>query len=54
MCQTKTVPVSLLFNLVLLVAASFCVYQARTENKEGHNSEIKSQGPCKASTRSLV
>ena len=44
MCQTKTVLVSL--PLISLVAASFCIYQAHTENKEGHHSEIKSQGPC--------
>ena len=44
MCETKAVAVSI--SLILLVAASFCVYQAHTENKVGHQSKIKSQGPC--------
>ena len=45
MCETKAVlvPISILFP----VAASFCIYQAHTENKVGHHSKIKSQGPCK-------
>ena len=43
MCQTKAVLVSL--SLSLLVAASFSIYQAHTENKVVHQSEIKSQGP---------
>ena len=42
MCETKAVAVSIL----LLVAASFCLYQALTENKKTHHSKIKSQGPC--------
>ena len=41
---TKAVRVSI--SLILLVAASFCIYQAHTENKVGHHSNIKSQGPC--------
>ena len=44
MCETKAVVVSIL--LVLLVAASFCIYQAHTENEVGHHSQSKSQGPC--------
>ena len=44
MCETKAVVVSI--SLFLLVAASFWIYQAQTENKVGHHSEIKSQGPC--------
>ena len=44
MCETKAVVVSI--SLILLVAASFCIYQAHTENKLGHHSKIKSQGPC--------
>ena len=45
MCETKVVVVSI--SLILLVAASFCIYQAHTENKGGHHSKIKKQGPCK-------
>ena len=41
MCETKAVVVSI--SLILLVAASFCIYQAYTENKVGHHSKIKSQ-----------
>ena len=44
MCETKAVVISL--SLILLVAASFCIYQAHTENKVGHHSKNKSQGPC--------
>ena len=44
MCETKAVVVSI--SLFLLVAASFWIYQAQTENKVGHRSKIKSQGPC--------
>ena len=44
MCDTKAVVVSI--SLFLLVAESFCIYQAQTENKVGHHSKIKSQGPC--------
>ena len=44
MCQKKAVVVSL--SIFLLVAASFCIYQAQTENKVGHHSEIKSESPC--------
>ena len=45
MCETKEVVVSI--SLILLVAAIFCIYQAHTENKVGHHSNIKCQGPCK-------
>ena len=44
MCETKAVVVSI--SLFLLVAASFCIYQAQTDNKMRHHSKIKSQGPC--------
>ena len=44
MCETKAVAVSI--SLILLVAASFWIYQAHTENKVGYHSEIESQGPC--------
>ena len=44
MFETKAVVVSI--SSILLVAASFCIYQAQTENKVGHHSEIKSQGRC--------
>ena len=43
MCEKKAVVRSM--SLILLVAASFCIYQAHTENKVGHHSKIKSQGP---------
>ena len=44
MCETKAVVVSI--SLILLVAASFCMYQAHTEKKVGHHSEIKSESSC--------
>ena len=44
MCEIKAVVLSI--SLILLVAACFCIYQAHTENKMGHHSKIKSQGPC--------
>ena len=44
MFKTKAVVVSI--SLFLLVAASFCLYQAQTEKKVGHHSKIKSKGPC--------
>ena len=44
MCGTKAVVVSI--SLILLVAASFCIYQAHTENKVRNHSKIKSQDPC--------
>ena len=43
MCETKAVVVSV--PLILLVAASFCIYQTHTENKVGHHSNIKNQCP---------
>ena len=45
MCGTQTVPVALF--VTLLVAASFCSYQAHIEKKVGRYSEIKSEGSCK-------
>ena len=44
MCETKAVVVSI--SLFLLIAASFCLYQAQTEKKVGHYSQIKSESPC--------
>ena len=44
MCKTKAVVGSL--SLVSLVAASFCIYQAHTQNKVEHHSKINSQHPC--------
>ena len=44
MCETKEVVVTI--SIILIVAASFCIYQAHTENKLGHHSKIRSQGPC--------
>ena len=44
MRETEAVLVSI--SLILLVAASFCIYQAHTENRLGHHSKIKSQSPC--------
>ena len=44
-CERKTFLVSLSF--VSLVATSFCIHQAQTENNVGHHSEIISQGHCK-------
>ena len=44
MCETKAVVVSI--SLILTEAASFCIYHAHTENKGGHHSKVKSQGPC--------
>ena len=44
MCETKAVVVSI--SKVLIVATSFRIYQAHTENTVGHHSKIKSQGPC--------
>ena len=44
MWETKTVLVS--SSIILLVAASFCIYQAHTETEMRHHNKIKSQGPC--------
>ena len=44
MCETKAVVVSI--SLILLVAASFCIYQAHTENKVGQHREIKIESLC--------
>ena len=52
MCETKAVVVSI--SIILLVAASFCIYQAQTENKVGQQSQIKSESPCEKSTKSNV
>ena len=42
----QTTAVFLSISLILLAAASFCIYQAQTENKVGQHSKIKGQGPC--------
>ena len=44
MCETKAVVVSI--SLILLVAASFFIYQAHTEKKVGQHREIKSESLC--------
>ena len=44
MRETKAVVVAI--SIILLIAASFSIYQAHTENKVGHHSKIRSQGPC--------
>ena len=44
MCETKAVALSI--SLILLVAASFCIYQPHTENKVGQHGEIRSENPC--------
>ena len=44
MCEKKAVVVSV--SILLLVAASFCIYRAQTENKMGHHNKIKGQSPC--------
>ena len=44
MWEIKTVLLSL--SLVLLAAASFCIYKGLIEKKPGHQSEIRVQGPC--------
>ena len=43
MCDAKAAVVSI--SRILLVAASFCLYQAHTQNKVEHHSKIKIQGP---------
>ena len=43
MCEMEEALVSL--SKILLIAASFCVYQAHTEKEVGQHSRIKSQGP---------
>ena len=42
--ETKAVLVSL--SIFVLVAASFCIYHAHTEEKVGHHSKIRKQGAC--------
>ena len=44
MCEAKSI--LLLISMILLKASFFCNNQAHTENKVGHHSKIKSQGPC--------
>ena len=44
MCETKAVVVSI--SLIIMVAASFCIYQTQTEKKVGHRSQVKSESPC--------
>ena len=49
MCETKTVLVSVW--LILLAAASFCIYHAHTQNEVGHHSKIKVKVLGKASKK---
>ena len=44
MCEIKTV---LIVAALLLAATGFCIYQANSEKKVGHYSEIKSESPCR-------
>ena len=44
MCETKAVVLST--SIILLVAASFCIYPAHTEIEVGHHSKIRSHCPC--------
>ena len=44
MCETKAIVVSI--SLILLVASSFCIYQAHTENKVGQYRDINIENPC--------
>ena len=44
MFETKAVVVSI--SIILLVAASFCIYQAHTENKVGRHRKIESPVSC--------
>ena len=43
MCETEKTLVTI--SISLLVAASFCINQAYQEDKVGHSSQIKKQGP---------
>ena len=52
MCETKAVIVSI--SLILLVAASFCIYQAKTENKRDTIAKSKVKVLAKTSTKSIV
>ena len=52
MCETKAVVVSI--SLLLLVAASFCIYQAQAENELERHSKIIVKVLAKTSTRSIV
>ena len=52
MYQTKGDLVSI--SLILLAPASYCINQARTENKVGHKSGIKVKVLAKTSTKSPV
>ena len=49
--ETKAVIVSI--SLILLVALSFCINQAQTEEKVGDHSKIKNQGPCKNENKKI-
>ena len=46
MCEIKTV---IIVAALLLAVTGFCIYQVKTEKTEkkvGHDSEIKTEGPC--------
>ena len=45
MCEIKTIVVSVCS--ILLVTASFCIYQVYPERKVGHHSKIEGQVPGK-------
>ena len=44
MFENKTV---IIVAALFLAATGFCICQVKSENKVGHHSEIKSEGPCK-------
>ena len=45
MCETETILARL--SVIVLLAASFCINQAQTMYKVGHQSKIKNQCPRK-------
>ena len=47
MCEVESV----LIAAVLLLAADFCIYQANSEKKVGHNIHLKIESPCKKEYR---
>ena len=51
MCETKAILVPL--SLILLVAASFYIYQAHRKKRVGRHIEIKSQSVCQNEYKKL-
>ena len=51
MCEIKT---ALIVGALLLAATGFGIYQAKSEQKVGHYSEIKSESPCGKEYKSIV